>query len=406
MPLIEIWQSNPGAVKELTIEQIVGLAGDGNLKDGSACSEELREYIAQIPSEKIALYGEHCLHSGFAKSGMVLQDLINELGRRLDYKVTNGRYQGTTNAVGFDGIWLSPEGHSIVVEVKTTDTYRISLDTVAGYRDKLRTAGTIVDSSSILVVVGRQDTGELEAQVRGSRHAWDIRLISAEALTDLVELKENTDEPETGRKIRSILAPLEFTRLDKLVDVVFAAARDVEAAVPATEPDGGGIERESQSSLETEKRGWEFTDAVLLQAKRNQMISAVSKAVAAPLVKKSRATFWSADHSKRVVFTISKRYERGGYPYWYGYRPQWDEFLGGGEVNYLTLGCMDLSIAFMIPWPVIHASLDRLNTTEAESGTYWHIHLVDVSPNEYEILLPKADHNLPVSRYRIELDRS
>jgi len=34
----------------------------------------------------------------------------------------------------------------------------------------------------VLIVVGRQDTGELEAQIRGSRHAWDIRLISAEAL--------------------------------------------------------------------------------------------------------------------------------------------------------------------------------------------------------------------------------
>ena len=112
---------------------------------------------------------------------------FNELGRRLDYQVENGKYQGTTNAIGFDGIWVSPEAHSIVVEVKTTDAYRVSLDTIAVYRDKLRSSGRIGNSSSILIIVGRDDTGELEAQVRGSRHAWDIRLISTEALLKLVE---------------------------------------------------------------------------------------------------------------------------------------------------------------------------------------------------------------------------
>jgi hypothetical protein len=96
---------------------------------------------------------------------MVLQDLVNELGRRLDYTVTNGRYQGTQNAIGFDGLWRSPEGHTIVVEVKTSDAYRISLDTLSGYRQRLISNGEITDESSILIVVGRQDTGELEAQV-------------------------------------------------------------------------------------------------------------------------------------------------------------------------------------------------------------------------------------------------
>ncbi len=93
------------------------------------------------------------------------------------YKVTNGRYQGTTKAVGYDGLWASPEGHAIVAEVKTTDAYRISLDNLANYRDRLRADGDIPATSSILLIVGREDTGELEAQVRGSRHAWDMRLI-------------------------------------------------------------------------------------------------------------------------------------------------------------------------------------------------------------------------------------
>jgi hypothetical protein len=188
MPLIALYRSSPSAIDELTIEQIVHTAGDGNLKDESACSQELRGYLAQVPSPKIVIYVDQCLSSAFTKGGMALQDLVNELGRRLDYTVTNGRYQGTASKIGFDGIWESPEGATIIVEVKTTDTYRISLDTIIGYRDKLLTMEQVSGKPSVLIVVGREDTGELEAQVRGSRHAWDIRLISADALAKLVQL--------------------------------------------------------------------------------------------------------------------------------------------------------------------------------------------------------------------------
>jgi hypothetical protein len=216
MPLIELWSSNPVAIGQFTIEQIVATAGSGDLRDESECSDELRRYLSEVPSPKLSEYIDRCLASHFPKSGMVLQDLINELGRRLDYKVTNGRYQGTVKTVGYDGIWLSPEGHTIIAEVKTTDAYRISLDTIAGYRDKLVQAGRVPPQSSVLVIVGRQDTGELEAQVRGSRHAWDMRLISADALIKLLQLKEDAEGTDTGRKIRSLLAPREFTRLDQL----------------------------------------------------------------------------------------------------------------------------------------------------------------------------------------------
>lgn len=143
MPLLSLWNSNPTAVAEFTIVQIVSTAGDGNLTDGSICSKELQNYLSEVPSEKLEEYVGQCLTARLDKGGMVLQDLINEFGRRLDYKVTNGRYQGNAHVIGYDGIWVSPEGHAIVVEVKTTDAYRISLDTLARYRQKLLEGGTV-----------------------------------------------------------------------------------------------------------------------------------------------------------------------------------------------------------------------------------------------------------------------
>ena len=53
MPLIDLWKSNPSAVDQFTIEQVVAAAGNGELKDKSKCSEELREFLTQISTVKI-----------------------------------------------------------------------------------------------------------------------------------------------------------------------------------------------------------------------------------------------------------------------------------------------------------------------------------------------------------------
>ncbi|WP_375308582.1 hypothetical protein WI560_14830 [Bradyrhizobium sp. A11] len=407
MPLLAFWESNPDEVSQTSIEQIVAMAGDGNLRDGSLCSSELRQYLTQADTSKLASYVEHCLSNSFAKGGQVFQDLVNELGRRLDFKVTNGRYQGTVNAIGFDGIWLSPEGHTIVAEVKTTDAYRIPLDTIASYRRKLLDNSEITEPSSILVLVGRQDTGELEAQIRGSRHAWDIRVISADSLLKLIQLKENSDDSETGRKIRSLLTPMEFTRLDSLVDAMFTTATDVEATIIQS-----AVEKTDTTDVAASKEpsatpsGWEFTDGAVLDAKRGKAIDALARRLGVKFIKKSRALYWDSAHETRVACSVSKRYTRGSYPYWYAYHPQWNEFLGEGTRSFFLLGCMDQETAYAIPLDVLREHLAALNTTTTERSTYWHIHLSETSSSSIALQLPKTSRQLSLEDFRIPLESS
>ena len=404
MPLLALWASNRDAVGELSIEQVVATAGDGSLRDGSVCSSELRECLSQAPTSKIASYVEQCLGASFNRSGMVLQDIVNELGRRLEYQVGYGRYQGTVNKIGYDGIWLAPDGHSIIAEVKTTDAYRMSLDTIAGYRDRLAATGELGGSSSILILVGRQDTGELEAQIRGSRHAWDVRLISAESLLKLVQLKENADGPETGQKIRSLLCPMEYTRLDRMVDVMFTTVADVETATIEQlagvdeDPDNSTRDLGSRSNLR-------FTDSELLQIKREKIIAAVSRNKGVPIIRKSRALYWSADHQFRAACSISKRYlRRNSYPYWYAYHPQWDSFLAETNQSLFILGCMDLDVAFAIPRSEILLRLDDLNTTKREDGAhYWHIHIVEREAGRFALALPKRGDVLPLDTFKLPI---
>lgn len=408
MPLLQLWTSSPDAVGQFTIEQVVTTAGDGVLKDGSICSHEFRSYVSEVSTDKIDSYVEQCLASAFARGGMVLRDLINELGRRLDYKVTHGRYQGKANSIGFDGIWRSPEGHSIVVEVKTTDAYRISLETIAAYRNKLIADGTIVDTSSMLIVVGRQDTGDLEAQVRGSRHAWDVRLISAEALLKLVRLRQTAEGLETGRKIRSLLVPSEYTRLDGMIDVMFTAAKEVEegaveiATIDQDQADSAVIEQ-SGSGFVGQQSKFQFTDAALIQKKRSEIISSLSLKFGEKFEKQSRALYGNVGGTVRVACTLSKRYQGRTYPYWYAYHPSWDEYLGRVGTGLLALGCMDLDQAFAIPRGVILPRLAGLNVSVRPDGAkYWHIHLTE-NGGQFYLLLPKTSESIVLTPFAVRL---
>ena len=403
MPLLSFFESNPEAVEQLTIEQIVASAGDGVLRDQSTCSVELRAYFGQIPTTTIEKYINHCLEIAFAKGGMVLQDLVNELGRRLDYEAENGRYQGVSNAIGFDGLWKSPEAHSLVVEVKTTDAYRLSLDTLARYRTKLASAGQLESTSSILIVVGRQDTGELEAQIRGSRHAWDVRVISAEALIKLVRIKENSEAPETGLKIRSVLTPVEYTRLDRMVDVMFTAVTDVDDDIPNDEvPIETAADYRPITDLEaTSGKGvWQFTDSGLLQAKREQIVGSLASREGSALIRKSRALYWNAARNVRVACSISKLYTgKSQNPYWYAYHPAWEEFLAPAERGYFVLGCMDRDEAYAIPQTEMKTILPHLHSTAPKDGKiYWHIHLKEGAAG-LELLIPKNGQTLPLGPF-------
>jgi hypothetical protein len=231
-----------------------------------------------------------------------------------------------------------------------------------------------------------------------------MRLISADALIKLVQLKENAEGPETGRKIRSLLVPREYTRLDEMVDVMFTTAKDVERVIEAVDSEQEQV-AEIDSASEKAKGTWEFTDSKILQAKRDEIIRALGSREGVPLIKKSRALYWSPDHEKRAAFTISKHYaKRGGPHYWYGYPMQWDEFLKEGERGYLVLGCMDRDHAFAIPTDVFRPLVDDLNTTRNEDGTYyWHIQLIVTASGEVFLIVPKRGNNLPLSEYGLKL---
>jgi hypothetical protein len=399
MPLLDFWKSNRDVVLTLSIEQILANAGDGILKDQSACSIELRRFFNVVPADRLGVYARHCLDTAFDKNGLALQDIVNEIGRRLEFDVEDGLYQGKRTAVGFDGIWKFRAEPGLIIEVKTTDVYNFSLDTLAQYRDRLISECRIEENASILIVVGREDTGSLEAQIRGSRYAWDIRLISVERLLKLLQVSEKSEDPSTLKQIRQLLRPFEYTKVDRIIDVLFETAADVETQqqIEQANPDDARPEGASEPS--------NYAD---LEAKRRQAVEAFAASRSKELVRRSRTMFWSADKQFRVCCAVSKRYavSHGSRPYWYAFMPKWYDFLCEGTDSYLILVCMDRNEAFAFNRSVLDRYKDDFGVTERPNGgRYWHIELYEVS-GELTLQLHRIGTRVPISEYRFEIDAS
>jgi hypothetical protein len=392
MSLTNLWLNSRNLLEDKSIRQIIafaGDAGDDQLRDGSAKSDEFREFLAHIPSDILMRYVNQCLQNSFPGSGLVLQDLVNQIGRRLGFNVTNGRYQGVRNQIGCDGIWILTNGHTLIVEVKTTDVYQIPLDTLAKYRRQLIEQNKCTeDTSSILIVLGRddRDTRDLEAQIRGSHHARNIRLISIEAFGQLMALKEKIGDLQIIERISQILIPREYTKLDEIVSLIFFTADDIKQEVVETEHNEGSRSIDDSSIPAT------FYEACI---DRIQVHSGQS------LIKRSRVSYSTPDDSLRLVCVVSKIYERQGAPqYWFAFHPYQKQYLEGVETAFIALGCGSAENVLLIPIRDFVNWLDQMNVTEKDNRFYWHVNIRQENKRLF-LLRKKGAARIDLSPYNL-----
>lgn len=372
--LTQIWHDQPEFLAGKSYRQIIQISGDGRLRDGNETSSEVRDWLRVIPLERLKSCAEECLTTNFEDSGHALQDVTNEIGVRLGFKVTPGRYRGIKNAVGNDGLWVGEDEFSFLIEVKTTDAYRINLDTVAEYRDQLVSERRLDESkSSIVIVVGRQDTGDFEAQIRGSQHAWDIRLISVDALLRLAEVKEQLNDWSTSNKINRLLRPVEYTRLDGIVELLFAAKQDLETSDTVPPPD------DEQSATKAQKATGGKYDAV-----RETAALRIGEKLGVTFVRRGRAIRASSDGKMRLVCLASQRYTGpgGSDGYWYGFARSQKAFLDEADEGYVAFVCGDSEKIFLVTREEIFSWLSEFLTTppnpeSADDIRHWHLYLND-----------------------------
>ena len=379
--ILDIWIENKHFIEEKSLEQVMAICGDGKLRDDNETSSQLREYFANIPTKLIDLYINECLDSGFQHSGLILQDLVNEIGQRLGFTVEPGYYRGGGTKIGFDGLWRAKNGFSFVIEVKTTDAYQLNLDVQANYRRKLVEEERIDDlESSIIIVVGRKDTGGLEAQTRGSRHAWDIRIISVESLLKLLRVKENLSDVGIVSKIQEILKPLEYTRVDRLIDIIFSTSEDFLI-------DDENEEEPTRKSLPANYNA--------------ECVERISTHLKSPLIKQGRTTYNNASQTLNVLCIVSKEYKRStASRYWFSFHPSQQEFLADKEGAYVALGCGSIEQIILIPYQEFEKHLSAMRTTESRDRFYWHVEIFNKGGR---LLLNKSTkEGIDVTHYRLK----
>lgn len=341
----EIWINSKETFDSKSLSQILSFAGDGKLRDNNTTSNEFRELLEQVPFELLKQFSENCLSDKFEDSGLALQDVINQIGSRLGFNITNGLYRGRKNEIGFDGIWESNEGFNIIVEVKTTDAYRINLDVIVEYRNKLIEQRQISKSnSSILIIVGRQDTGDLEAQIRGSRHAWDIRLLSTDSLLQLLALKEKLNDTKTIQQINELLKPKEYTRIDKLIDLIFLTSKDleIEDSVESEEVLDDEVETTETDSLHTKATPVNF---------HQECLDKIQSKLGINLIKQTRISYSNKDKSTGLICAISKPHKQGQFQkFWFAFHPHQQEFLEKFNNSYVAYGCGSPENTILIPF--------------------------------------------------------
>jgi len=208
----------------ISLEQLLELVGDLDDSPGDKTPKErFRRFLSGNLTSVGAVrdYIEECLRHSDDQYNRALQDLVNHLGRLLDFDVVFGRYRGVQGDIGFDGWWKSPTGFHIVVEVKTTDAYTIKTSTLLGYTDNLISAQKIPDWDHALglYVVGRSDAGlsQLENSIIAEKRTHQLRIITVDKLLTLAELL--TDYEMGHEAVLTVLQPSRPT-VDPPIDLM------------------------------------------------------------------------------------------------------------------------------------------------------------------------------------------
>jgi hypothetical protein len=276
---------------------------------------------------------------------------------------------------------------------------RISLDIIANYRNKLIDENEIdKGKSSILIVVGRNDTGELEAQIRGSKHAWDIRILSTDSLIRLLKIKESLSDESTAQKISIALRPYEFTKVDQLIDLLFLAIKDVEVEEKADEfIDEPKVVSSGKGEKEKKFTPVSFHEPVLEKVRAKLKLN---------FIKNSKSSYFSTDGTTGLVISISKQHpafnSQFDARFWFAFHPHQDLFLEKYKTSFACYGCGNENNIFVMPFVFLKSKLPDMRETKTSDREYKHI--VIYRKEERYFLRTNIDdkeHYDELSQYRI-----
>jgi len=200
---------------------------------------------------------------------------------------------------------------------------------------------------------------------------------------------QEIESPETARKVAAVLMPREFTRVDGILDLVFATT---EEASHEPEPE----EEISPRELDVERRPGK-TPARFNRECANR----VAQSLKTTLNPKTRSIFSTPDGQVVVVSLVSREYPHGeSSGYWYGFHDYQIQALSKAAQGHIALGCGSEEDILLVPWRDLEGWLVGMNTTERPSNSYWHIHIFR-SEGKYSLRLKEGYSDVDLTHYKL-----
>jgi hypothetical protein len=244
----------------------------------------------------------------------------------------------------------------------------------------------------MLLIVGRQDTGDLEAQIRGSRHAWDVRIISVDALMRLMSIKEEVEDPQIVQRIHSVLIPREFTRLDEIANILFSATEEVKQETVEIDEEGEVVEKKLT--------GPKFKPVAFHDA----CISRIQALLKETFVKRTRAQYSTPDNSTVINCAVSKEHNPDTNPnYWFAFHPHQRDALKNAQKAYVAFGCGTSKRVLLIPFSAFEPLVDGMWTTQKDDRLYWHV-VIYRKGEEYSLHRKKGEKNIDITQYLVSAE--
>jgi hypothetical protein len=184
-----------------------------------------------------------------------------------------------------------------------------------------------------------------------------------------LKIRQDLDSPSVEARIREVLVPREYTRVDEIIDLVFSTAEDI---LEETPKELGGSDESKTISSGSNPKDREKPVSFNLAC-----VDKIGKFFNADLTKKSRVVFGDLDSGLTITCAVSKEYSNSsGSGYWFAFHEHQLEKLSEASSAYACFGCGSPEQIAVLPLEFIKSQLEGMNQTVREDGRlYWHVQI-------------------------------